>query len=138
MRKAVPLSIIVILMCILNTLAYSQETRTHDDAIRFVQRWLSLIDENKYLETWGSLSGIFKKTTTKEQWLDDLDGFRKPLGKLLERKLLYVTESSDEHLGKYLIVQYQSLFENKISKGEAVSVVRDSEGAWKILGYSIF
>ena len=138
MRKAVPLSIIVILMCILNTLAYSQETRTHDDAIRFVQRWLSLIDENKYLETWGSLSGIFKKNTTKEQWLDDLDGFRKPLGKLLERKLLYVTESSDEHLGKYLIVQYQSLFENNTSKGEAISVIKDSENGWKVLGYTIF
>ena len=96
MGKAVPLSIIVILMCILNTLAYSQETRTHDDAIRFVQRWLSLIDENKYLETWSSMSGIFKKTSTKEQWLDDLGGFRKPLGKLLERKLLYVTESEHE------------------------------------------
>ena len=138
MRKAVPLSIIVILICILNTLAYSQKTRTHDDAIRFVQRWLSLIDENKYLETWGSLSGIFKKTTTKEQWLDDLDGFRKPLGKLLERKLLYVTESSGERLGKYLIVQYQSLFENNKSKGEAISVIKDSENGWKILGYTIF
>ena len=125
-------------MCILNPLAYSQETRTHDDAICFVQRWLSLIDENKYLETWGSLSGIFKKTTTKEQWLDDLDGFRKPLGKLLERKLLYVTESSDERLGKYLIVQYQSLFENNKSKGEAISVIKDSENGWKILGYTIF
>ena len=125
-------------MCILNPLAYSQETKTHDDAIGFVQRWLSLIDENKYLETWGSLSGIFKKTTTKEQWLDDLDGFRKPLGKLLERKLLYVTESSDERLGKYLIVQYQSLFENNKSKGEAISVIKDSENGWKILGYTIF
>ena len=26
----------------------------------------------------------------------------------------------------------------KISKGAAVSVVRDSEGAWKVLGYTIF
>ena len=137
MRKGI-LLIIVLLIFVFITQTDSQETRTHDDAVRSVEMWLSLIDENKYPETWGSLSDIFKKTSTKEQWLDDLEGFRKPLGKLLGRKLLYVTESSDKELGEYLIIQYQSLFENKVSKGEAVSVVRDSEGAWKVLGYTIF
>ena len=138
MRKGILLIITSLLIFVFTTQTYPQETRTHDDAVQFVEMWLSLIDENKYPDTWGSLSDIFKKTMTKEQWLDDLEEFRKPLGKLSGRKLLYVTESSDKEIGEYLIIQYQSLFENKISKGEAVSVVRDSEGAWKILGYSIF
>ncbi len=138
MRKAVPLAILVVLTCMLNPPAYCQETGTHDDAILFVQKWLSLMDENRYPETWDSLAGIFKQTATKEQWLDDLDGFRKPLGKLVQRKIQHVTESSEENLGKYLIVQYQSLFENNTSKVEAISVIKESGNGWKILGYSIY
>ena len=138
MRKAISLAIVTLSICMLTAQANPKEVRTHDDAIRFVEKWLSLIDKNRYPETWESMSDIFKKTSTKKQWLDDLNGFRKPLGKPLERKLLDVTESSEEDLGKYLILQYQSLFKNNVSKGEAVSVMRDSEDGWKILGYSLF
>jgi hypothetical protein len=138
MRKGILLIITSLLICVFTTQTYSQETRIHDDAVRSVEMWLSLIDENKYPDTWGSLSDIFKKTMTKEQWLDDLEGFRKPLGKLLGRKLLHVTESSDDELGEYLIIQYQSLFENNTSKGEAISVIKDSDNGWKVLGYTIF
>ena len=138
MRKAISLAIMMLSICMLTAQANPKEVRIHDDAIRFVEKWLSLIDKNRYPETWESMSDIFKKTSTKKQWLDDLNGFRKPLGKPLERKLLDVTESSEEDLGKYLILQYQSLFKNNVSKGEAVSVIRDSEDEWKILGYSLF
>jgi hypothetical protein len=125
-------------MCVLTAQLYSQDTGKHDEAIRSAESFLSLIDENKYQDTWTWLSDVFKKTITKEQLVGDLEGVRKPLGKLLERKLSHVTEASDENLGEYLIVQYQSLFENKESKSEAVSVIKDIKGRWKILGYTIF
>jgi len=140
MMKAASFMAIVtsLLACLFITQAHSQNAGVHADAIRSVEKWLSLIDGYKYRETWEGLSDVFKKTITKEQWLADLESFRKPLGKPEKRRFLYVTESSDIDVGPYLIIQYQTSFENKGSKGEAVSVTRDNTGKWKVLGYTVF
>jgi len=79
-------------------------------------------------------SGITRK---KEEWVNDLNRFRKPLGKLLERKLQQVTNSSEASVGDYLIFQYETSFENKKSAVEAVSVIKDKDGKWRTLGYGI-
>lgn len=140
MRKAVSFMAALggILAYLIISQAHSQADEIHADAVHSVKEWLSLVDEQKYQETWESLSDVFKGTITKEQWIADLESFRQPLGKPEKRKLLYVTESSDDDVGSYLIIQYQTSFENKESKGEAVSVSKDSTGRWKILGYTVF
>jgi len=108
-----------------------------ETAIQAAESWLSLVDEEKYLESWEGLAGLFKKNVKKEEWLKDLNQFRKPLGKLHERKLQHETKSSEASLGEYLIFQYETSFENKKSAVEAVSVIKDNDGKWRTLGYSI-
>lgn len=139
-KKTISFAILIaILSCLFASQSYSQENnKEYDAVIRNAEKFLLLIDENKYQETWEWLSSNVKKTMTEEQWIADLKGFRKPLGDLLQRKLLHVTESYDEDIGNYLIIQYESSFETKKTKGEAVSVIRDSKNGFKILGYSIF
>jgi hypothetical protein len=140
MRKSVSFMAALggILACLFISQVHSQDEGIHVDAVRSVEEWLSLVDEQKYQETWEGLSDVFKRTITKEQWIADLESFRHPLGKPEKRKLLYVTESSDDDVGAYLIIQYQTSFENGGTKGEAVSVTRDDTGQRKILGYTVF
>jgi hypothetical protein len=106
-------------------------------AIQAAESWLSLVDEEKYPESWEGLAGLFKKDIKKEEWINDLNRFRKPLGKLVGRKLQHESSSSEASVGEYLIFQYETSFENKKSVVEAVSVIKDNDGNWRILGYSI-
>jgi hypothetical protein len=72
-------------------------------AIQAAESWLSLVDEEKYPESWEGLAGLFKKDIKKEEWINDLNRFRKPLGKLVERKLQHESASSEASVGEYLI-----------------------------------
>jgi hypothetical protein len=76
----------------------------------------------------------------KEEWVNDLNRFRKPLGKLLDRKLVNKQQAEtapEDPVGEYLIFQYETSFENKKSIVEAVSAIKDDDGKWRILGYGI-
>jgi len=114
-----------------------EKPKEEEMAIQSAESWLALVDEEKYLESWEGFTGLFKKNVKKEEWVNDLNRFRKPLGKLLERKLQHVTNSSEASVGEYLIFQYETSFENKKSVVEAVSVIKDKDGKWRTLGYSI-
>jgi hypothetical protein len=111
--------------------------QNEEKALQVAESWLFLVDEEKYSESWEGLAGLFKKDIKKEEWINDLNRFRKPLGKLVERKLQHETKSSEASVGEYLIFQYETSFENKKSVLEAVSVIKDNDGNWRILGYSI-
>lgn len=117
---------------------FSAGTKDKENALKFVQDWLALVDSGNYLQTWNDLSDLFKSALTKDQWIKDLNSYRKSFGKLTKRKQQYITESSDPSIGDYLIFQYQSSFEKKQTVNEAVSVIKGRDGNWKILGYSLF
>ena len=109
-------------------------------AIQAAESWLALVDKEKYPESWEGLANLLKRNIEKEKWVDDLNRFRKPLGKLIERKLIdrqHVTDSSEAPGGEYLIFQYQTSFENRKPIVEVVSVIKDADGKWKTLGYFI-
>jgi hypothetical protein len=111
--------------------------QNEEKALQVAESWLFLVDEEKYSESWEGLAGLFKKDIKKEEWINDLNRFRKPLGKLVERKLQHESKSSETSVGEYLIFQYETSFEKKKSVLEAVSVIKDNDGNWRILGYSI-
>jgi hypothetical protein len=111
-----------------------------ETAIQVVESWLALVDDEKYLESWEGLASLFKKNVMKEEWVNDLNRFRKPLGKLLDRKLVNKQQAEsapEDPVGEYLIFQYETSFENKKSIVEAVSAIKDDDGKWRILGYGI-
>jgi len=137
MKKVIALVTSLVLIAFLAASLLSCEKRKEELAIQAAESWLALVDEEKYPESWEGLAGLFKKNIKKEEWVNDLNRFRKPLGKLLKRKLQHETESSEASVGEYLIFQYETSFENKKSVVEAVSVIKDNDGKWRILGYSI-
>ena len=59
------------------------------------------------------------------------------LGKLLKRELEEEIKSSKPSVGEYIIFQFKASFDNRKDVAEAVSVLKKSDGKWRILGYSI-
>ena len=111
-----------------------------ESAPQVAESWLALVDGGKYSESWEGLAGLFKGSVTQEEWINDLNQSRKPLGLLLERKLTNTQQAEsdpDSPVGEYLIFQYETSFENKRPVVETVSVIKDADGKLRILGYSI-
>src|SRR5215469_6233516 len=49
------------------------------------QKWLSLVDQEKYEESWNQADGSFRDQVTLERWLASLKRFRQPLGPMVSR-----------------------------------------------------
>jgi hypothetical protein len=61
--------------------------QVEETAIASAQKWLTLIDEGKYSESWNEAAEFFKTAVSKKDWLKSMEAFRKPLGALISRKL---------------------------------------------------
>ena len=109
-------------------------------AITGSMAWLSLVDEGNYAEGWNQAAGLFKNAVTKEQWLNSMQAFRVPLGKIVARKLKskqYTKTLPGAPDGEYVVIQYETTFENKKSAIETVTPMLDKDGKWRVSGYYI-
>ena len=102
--------------------------------------WLELIDKSQYSKSWETAAELFKNAVSKEQWTQSLNAVRKPLGKVMKR-----TVKSKQHTkslpgapdGEYVVIQYETSFENKKSSVETVTPMLDKDGKWRASGYYI-
>ena len=102
--------------------------------------WLALVDEAKYNESWEEAAAYLRKALPKDRWSQDLGAARGPLGKLVSRKLK--SAQATEHLpgapdGRYVVFQFDTVFEKKAQAVETVTPMLDHDGAWRVTGYFI-
>lgn len=102
--------------------------------------WLKLVDEGKYSQSWERASAYFKGAITKARWVETLKAVRKPLGKSISRKL--VAHEQKKGLpgapdGLYAIFGFDTSFEHKAKAVETLTMVQESDGAWRAVGYFI-
>ncbi len=131
-------------LCLISLMMLSQPLFASQDkqkaAIEAAEAWLSLVDEGLYLESWRVGARYFRKAVSQEQWAQSMVAFRKPLGKTLSRNLTsaqYTTTLPGAPDGEYVVIQYQTSFENKRSAIETVTPMLDKDGSWKVSGYYI-
>lgn len=109
-------------------------------ALEVAGAWLQLIDGGKYSESWDEFAEYVKALVNREQWQKTFQGVRQPLGKLVSRELKstsYTTSAPGAPDGQYVIIQYETSFENKKSAIETVTPMLDKDGKWKVSGYYI-
>jgi len=109
-------------------------------AISEALKWLNEVDEGKYEESWNDAAEYFKKAVKKEQWVQCLQAVRKPLGNLVSRELknsTYRTSLPGAPDGQYVVILFQTSFENKKSAIETVTPMMDKDGNWRVSGYYI-
>jgi Protein of unknown function (DUF4019) len=69
-----------------------------------------------------------------------LSGTRKPLGKLLSRKLGKAQNAKSlpgAPDGNYVVMQYDTNFSNKKNAVETVTFMQEKDGKWRAAGYYI-
>ncbi len=109
-------------------------------AVTAAEAWLALVDEGNYAESWSEAADYFRKALSEAKWVQTMDAFRKPLGKLVERKVesaRFTPTMPGAPDGKYVIIRFRSSFQNKKSAVETITPMMDEDGQWRVSGYYI-
>lgn len=134
------LSIMIILLLWANSGAMARGAENTEQAVEAATQWLALIDQGQYSRSWQTAAVYFKAALTLAQWEQSLEAARKPLGKLITRKLKsarYMTSLPGAPDGHYVVITFETSFENKASAVESVTPMKDPDGQWRVSGYYI-
>jgi hypothetical protein len=114
--------------------------KPEDAAQKAAEAWLKLVDDGKYEPSWEQAAKLFKAAVTRDQWKQAAAGVRGPLGKLVSRKVksrTYTEQVPGAPDGKYVVLQFDTVFEKKAAAVETVTPMADPDGAWRVSGYFI-
>lgn len=109
-------------------------------AIEVAQSWLEGVDAERYGESWDEAAHYFQDALSREEWLSSMQSVRHPLGQKLSRSLKskqYHTSLPGAPDGEYVVIQFNTSFENKRSAIETVTPMKDRDGQWRVSGYYI-
>jgi serine/threonine protein kinase len=109
-------------------------------AVSVAEKWLAAIDGGNYSLTWKDASAFFQASVTEQAWNTSMEGFRKPLGNLVSRKLKSVqpaTSLPGAPDGEYVVMQFDTSFAAKKTAVETVTFTHEKAGSWRASGYYI-
>lgn len=109
-------------------------------AVASAEKWLGIVDQGKYAESWKEAAEFFRNAVTQDQWEQAMQSVRKPLGKLVSRKVKstsYQTSLPGAPEGQYVVIQFETSFDNQKSAIETVTPMMDKDGKWRVSGYYI-
>lgn len=118
----------------------SATTETIAAAQAAARDWLTKLDASDYSGTWEVAASMFKAAVSAQAWQQASQSVRAPLGAIRSR-----TETSATFTrslpgvpdGQYVVIQFDTTFENKAKTVETVTVALDRDGAWRVAGYFI-
>jgi len=115
-----------------NSIATDIGKNTEVAALTAIQAWLGLMDDGQYAESWRQASESFRAIATLDEWVEKGDSIRKPLGKLLSRKV-----EKTELEGSFIVAKFDSSFEALKAASETATFVLETNGQWRAVGYLI-
>jgi hypothetical protein len=102
--------------------------------------WLALADRSDAQASWNAAGKKFQAAMSAAGWADALAKVRTPLGEMKSRtisKTGFRKTFQDVPEGDYALIVYVTNFANKVRGQETVTLERESDGKWRVLGYSI-
>ncbi len=109
-------------------------------ATEAAEAWLKTLDSGQYAKARDEASEYLRNAVAKEQWEQALMMPRVQCGKMVSRKLLskkYTAEIPNAPAGQYVIIQYQTRFQNKTAAVETITPMLEKDGKWRVSGYYI-
>ncbi|MFL5342374.1 MAG: protein kinase domain-containing protein [Gemmataceae bacterium] len=99
-------------------------------ATKAADAWLKLIDDGKYADAWEHSDSVAKQRTPKEDFVRAYEKRAQELGKQKSREF-----RSGTSRGEMVSISYTSSFENLNEATESLSMKRDVDGDWHMLGH---
>ncbi|MEP7207825.1 MAG: DUF4019 domain-containing protein [Casimicrobiaceae bacterium] len=102
--------------------------------------WLGHADRLDGNATWKLAGAKFRNALTAEAWTKALRDTRSPLGATQQRAAVSTRfESTFPNVpaGDYALVQFRTAFERRSEGHETVTLEREADGTWRVIGYFI-
>jgi hypothetical protein len=129
-------SIAVVAAMLMGAVAFAA---SREEAQARAQAWMSLVDNQKYAESWAESSSTFRSRVPQQRWIDEAKRVREPLGSVNSRRLLTVRFAKTlpgAPDGDYAVLQFRSSFTHKAAAIETITLVMD-DGQLRAVGYFI-
>jgi hypothetical protein len=102
--------------------------------------WLELVDRGDAQGSWEAAGSTFRSAASPAAWGDKLGLARGPLGPLTSRVL--AVEQALNGLpgapaGEYVVRQYHSIYDGRQAVTETLTLVREPDAQWRVVGYYI-
>jgi hypothetical protein len=127
------------------SLAWFAATATAQDSAaigvqQVAREWLAITDRGDGAASFAAAGQQFKRAMTAEKWTQALKGARGPLGALERRSVLTTTfQQSIPGVpdGTYALVLFRTAFAHNADARESLTLERESDGVWRVVGYFI-
>ena len=121
-------------------LAYPAEDLDVAPAMTSAASWLATMDRGEYGKGWDDAAATIKEAMPRLKWETTLDTVRRPLGGIVARKLRSATYANNlpgAPEGEYVVIQYDTRFDNRPVAFETVTPMKEKDGTWRVSGYYI-
>ncbi len=119
--------------------AHAQDART-SEVQATARAWLVLTDKLDAQASWNAAGDKFKKQMSAEQWGELLQKHREPFGEATQRAVLstsFATQLPGAPDGDYALLQFRTAFRQKAEGHESLTLERQPDGQWRVVGYFI-
>lgn len=116
----------------------ADEAQDLRDSLAAAESWLKIVDSGNYGDSWSAASNTFKFTIKKDEWIKAEDKLRKPLGKLISRKMIEQRPAKNPKglpAGDYMVIYFKTSYSNRPEANELVTLVKSDDGVWRVLTY---
>ena len=109
-----------------------------DEVSAIGEKWLALLDAQKYEDSWKQSGSMFRDQVKQEEWVAVLKRARAPLGDVGTRvpsRVDFAKTLRGAPDGDYAIIHYKTDFKAK-SVTERLTLVKE-DGKWQVAAYAI-
>jgi hypothetical protein len=138
-RRAM-LRTMVAIACVAAGSSFAQDPKA-GVAQKAAREWLAQTDKVDGAASYAAAGAKFKESVGVERWTEALQKARGPLGATEQRTIFETT--FDKALpdggpeGEFALVMYRTAFAKKADSVETVTLEREKDGVWRVIGYFI-
>ncbi len=102
--------------------------------------YVNELDKGGFGQSWTKGDQLFQHTITQQEWEKALKDNRNKLGKVNSRTLKRQIPAWDPKglpKGVYMVVEYNTSFENAPNSGELLTLRRGTDDKWRVLTYQV-
>jgi hypothetical protein len=119
-------------------LPVSAQDPRRNEAVGAARDWLALLDKHDVKQLYATSGNRFREGISQEKWSEVAESGRQQFGAVRSRTLLGAEsppETPNRPKGEFMTVVFRADFEKRGVGTESLTVERESDGKWRVIGY---
>jgi hypothetical protein len=119
-------------------LPVSAQDPRRNEAVGAARDWLALLDKHDVKQLYATSGNRFREGISQEKWSEVAESGRQQFGAVRSRTLLGAEsppETPNRPKGEFMTVVFRAEFEKRGVGTESLTVERESDGKWRVIGY---